>query len=67
MEFYFGSSRRPMYIDTRFAFRVLQNFGILWKHRGFLIFAGAPIKARQAKKLSEAVLDIIPIESDYTY
>lgn len=67
MVFCFGNSRRPVYIDTRFGFRVLQNFGILWKHRGFLIFAGTLIKARQAKQLSEAMLDITPLESDYTY
>ena len=64
----FRSIKGPkMHIDTRFTLRVSQNFGILWKHRGFLTFAGTPIKARQAKKLSEAILDITPIESDYTY
>ena len=64
----FQSIKGPkMYIDTRFTFRVLQNFEILWKYRGFLTFAGTSIKARQAKKLSEAILDITPIESDHTY
>lgn len=65
MVFCYGSPRRPIYTDVRYTFGVLQNFGMLWKHRRFLTSAGTPINIGQAKKLSDAILNITPKGSYY--
>ncbi|XP_029974616.1 uncharacterized protein LOC115408159 isoform X1 [Salarias fasciatus] len=46
-----------IYTDSRYAFGVVHDFGVLWKHRNFLTSGGKPIlNASQVSDLLDAIL-----------
>lgn len=46
-----------MYTDSKFAFKVVLDFGMLWKRRVFLTSVGIPVKnAPQVRELLKAFL-----------
>ncbi|KAM4748894.1 LOW QUALITY PROTEIN: protein NYNRIN-like [Rhinophrynus dorsalis] len=48
--------RANIHTDSRYAFGVAHDFGVIWKTRGFLTGAGTPVKHHQAvRELMEAL------------
>ncbi|KAM4691132.1 uncharacterized protein WCC33_015985 [Rhinophrynus dorsalis] len=48
--------RANIYTDSRYAYGVAHDFGVIWKARGFLTSAGTPVKHHQAiRELMEAL------------
>uniref|UniRef100_A0A5F8HBR7 Gag-Pol polyprotein n=1 Tax=Monodelphis domestica TaxID=13616 RepID=A0A5F8HBR7_MONDO len=49
--------RVNIYTDSRYAFGVAHDFGMLWQHRGYQTSSGTPIKnGAQVRRLLEALL-----------
>lgn len=49
--------RANIHTDSRYAFSVAHDFGVIWKDRGFLTAAGTPVKHSSAiKDLMDALL-----------